>query len=183
MIIHDPEKKRDTGRYLCLILRHHPEVIGITLDEYGWADTAQLIAGVNRTHPLDIESLEDIVKSDEKQRYSWNEDHTKIRAAQGHSIPVDVGLQEKEPPEILYHGSAEKYRQSIEQQGLLPRSRLYVHLSKDKTTAVNTGKRHGRPVVYLIMAGEMYRCGYPFFLSQNGIWLTKEVPYEFMKRI
>ena len=174
---------KNTSKYISLILRHQPEVIGITLDEHGWADVNQLIEGVNKTHPLTGELLEEIVRTDEKQRYSFNEDHTKIRANQGHSIPVDVELKEAEPPEELYHGTGEKYTGSIEQQGLIPKSRLYVHLSKDTETAVKVGQRHGRPVVYTVMAGEMYRDGYQFFLSANGVWLTKEVPVRYLHKI
>lgn len=174
---------KNTSKYISLILRHQPEVIGITLDEHGWADVNQLIEGVNKTHPLTGELLEEIVRTDEKQRYSFNEDHTKIRANQGHSIPVDVELKEAEPPEELYHGTGEKYTGSIEQQGLIPKSRLYVHLSKDTDTAVKVGQRHGKPVVYTVMAGEMYRDGYQFFLSANGVWLTKEVPVRYLHKI
>ena len=174
---------KNTSKYISLILRHQPEVIGITLDEHGWADVNQLIEGVNKTHPLTKELLEEIVRTDEKQRYSFNEDHTKIRANQGHSIPVDVELKEAEPPEELYHGTGEKYTGSIEKQGLIPKSRLYVHLSKDTETAVNVGQRHGKPVVYTVMAGEMYRDGYQFFLSANGVWLTKEVPVRYLHKI
>ena len=174
---------KNTSKYISLILRHQPEVIGITLDEHGWADVNQLIEGVNKTHPLTGELLEEIVRTDEKQRYSFNEDHTKIRANQGHSIPVDVELKEAEPPEELYHGTGEKYTGSIEQQGLIPKSRLYVHLSKDTETAVKVGQRHGKPVVYTVMAGEMCRDGYQFFLSANGVWLTKEVPVRYLKKL
>jgi putative RNA 2'-phosphotransferase len=174
---------KNTSKYISLILRHQPEVIGITLDEHGWADVNQLIEGVNKTHPLTKELLEEIVRTDEKQRYSFNEDHTKIRANQGHSIPVDVELKEAEPPEELYHGTGEKYTGSIEKQGLIPKSRLYVHLSKDTETAVKVGQRHGKPVVYTVMAGEMYRDGYQFFLSANGVWLTKEVPVRYLHKI
>ena len=172
-----------TSKYISLILRHQPEVIGITLDEHGWADTDALIEGVNRTYPLTMEILEEIVRTDEKQRYSFNEDHTRIRANQGHSIPVDVELQEAEPPEILYHGTGEKYTVSIDQEGLIPKSRLYVHLSKDQETAVRVGQRHGKPAVYMIDAGSMYRDGHPFFLSANGIWLIKKVPVQYLYRI
>ena len=174
---------KNTSKYISLILRHQPEVIGITLDEHGWADVNQLIEGVNKTHPLTGELLEEIVRTDEKQRYSFNEDHTKIRANQGHSIPVDVELKEAEPPEELYHGTGEKYTGSIEKQGLIPKSRLYVHLSKDTETAVKVGQLHGKPVVYTVMAGEMYRDGYQFFLSANGVWLTKEVPVRYLHKI
>lgn len=172
-----------TSKYISLILRHQPEVIGITLDEHGWADVNQLIEGVNRTHPLTMEILEEIVRTDEKQRYSFNEDHTKIRANQGHSIPVDVQLRECEPPEVLYHGTGEKYLSSIEAQGLIPKSRLYVHLSKDTETARNVGSRHGRPVILLVYAGQMKRDGYTFYLSENGVWLTREVPVRYLEKI
>ena len=136
-----------TSRYISLILRHKPETIGITLDEHGWADVDELIAGVSRTHPLTMKLLEEIVRTDEKQRYSFNGDKTLIRANQGHSIPVDVELPKLEPPAILYHGTGQKYVPSIDHQGLLPKSRLYVHLSADKDTAVKVGRRHGPPIV------------------------------------
>ena len=174
---------KSTSKFISLILRHKPEVIGITLDDHGWADTKELIEGVNKTHPLTMEMLEEIVRTDEKQRYSFNEDKTRIRANQGHSIPVDADLAELEPPEVLYHGTGEKSVPSIEKQGLRPMSRLYVHLSKDAATARTVGSRHGKPVVYIVLAGEMHRDGYPFFLSANGVWLTREVPVRYLQRI
>ena len=127
-------------------------------------------------------ALELIVAEDEKQRYSFNEDKTLIRANQGHSIPVDVELDEKEPPEVLYHGTGEKYVPSIDRQGLIPKSRLYVHLSRDEETAVKVGTRHGKPVIYKVKSGEMYRDGYKFFCSANGVWLTKEVPVKYLSK-
>ncbi|HCK88230.1 MAG TPA: RNA 2'-phosphotransferase [Erysipelotrichaceae bacterium] len=172
-----------TSRYISLILRHQPEVIGITLDEHGWADVNALIEGVNRTHPLNREILEEIVRTDEKQRYSFNADHTKIRANQGHSIPVDVELKQCEPPEILYHGTGEKYVSSILKEGLIPKSRLYVHLSKDEATAKQVGSRHGKPAVFAVEAGEMHRQGHVFFLSENGVWLVKHVPASYLHRL
>ncbi len=171
-----------TSRYISLILRHKPETIGITLDEHGWANVDELIAGVSRTHPLTMELLKEIVRTDEKQRYSFNEDKTLIRANQGHSIPVDVELPELEPPTILYHGTGQKYVESIDRQGLLPKSRLYVHLSTDKETAVKVGKRHGVPVIYTIQARKMFVDGYLFYCSVNGVWLTKKVPIEYLAR-
>ena len=165
-----------TSKFLSLILRHKPEEIGITLDSHGWAKVEELLTGMKIT----METLEQIVDADEKKRYSFNEDKTLIRANQGHSIPVDVELQEYEPPEFLYHGTAEKYMCSILRDGLIPKSRLYVHLSKDFDTAVNVGKRHGIPVIFRIATGEMYRDGYKFYLSENGIWLTESVPREYM---
>lgn len=171
------------GRFISKILRHKPEIIGITLDEHGWANVDELIAGVNRTLPMDMETLEEIVRTNNKQRYSFNEDKTLIRANQGHSVPVDVELTQAEPPEILYHGTAERFTAAIDAEGLRPMSRLYVHLSKDAETAANVGSRHGKPVVYEVLAGEMHRRGVIFFLSVNGVWLTKEVPKEFLRRI
>lgn len=173
----------EVSKFIALILRHKPETIGITLDEHGWANVDELIEGISKTYPIDVAILEEIVASDNKQRYSFNEDHTLIRANQGHSIQVDVELKKVSPPEILYHGSAEKYEQSIDEQGLIPKSRLYVHLSKDYETAVNVGKRHGRPVIYKVVSGQMEQDGYDFFLSENGVWLTKAVPVQYLEKI
>ena len=167
-----------------MILRHRPEAIGITLDEHGWADVQELIDGINADgkHQLSMELLEKIVRTDEKQRYSFNEDHTLIRANQGHSIPVDVEIQKKTPPDILWHGTGEKYVSAIDVQGLIPKSRLYVHLSSDIETARNVGIRHGKPVIYEIDCRAMVKDGYHFFLSANHVWLTKEVPARYMKK-
>ncbi len=173
---------KETSKFISLILRHKPEEIGITLDEHGWANVDELIAGIAKTQPFDMSMLEEIVRTDEKQRYSFNEDKTLIRANQGHSVPVDVELEQTTPPEILYHGTGEKYSASIEKQGLIPKSRLYVHLSSDYDTAVKVGTRHGKPVVYIVDAGEMQRNGYAFYLSVNGVWLTKNVPLQYLKR-
>ena len=170
----------DISKYIALILRHKPETIGISLDEHGWADVDELIKGISKTYEFDMGMLEEIVATDNKQRYSFNEDHTLIRANQGHSVPVDVELEEVEPPETLFHGTGEKYTASIDEQGLIPKSRLYVHLSSDKETAVKVGQRHGKPVVYVVKSGEMHKDGYIFFRSVNGVWLTKEVPVKFL---
>ncbi|MBD5541521.1 MAG: RNA 2'-phosphotransferase [Lachnospiraceae bacterium] len=173
---------KETSKFISLILRHKPEAIGINLDEHGWADVDELIAGISKTHEFNRDMLEEIVRTDEKQRYSFNENRTLIRANQGHSIPVDVELDEVEPPEELWHGTGEKYVSSIDEQGLIPKSRLYVHLSKDKETAVKVGKRHGQLVLYIVKAGEMYKDGYKFYLSKNGVWLTKEVPVKYLRK-
>ncbi len=117
-------KLNSTSRFLSLILRHKPEAAGITLDEHGWADVGELIAGIRKTRDFDMELLKEIVKTDNKQRYSFSEDYTRIRANQGHSIPVDVELSVAEPPESLYHGTGQKYVESIGQTGLIPKSRV-----------------------------------------------------------
>lgn len=170
-----------TSKYISLILRHKPETIGISLDEHGWANVNDLIDGVNKTHKLDMKMLEEIVETDDKQRYSFNEDKTKIRANQGHSIDVDVELEEAVPPEMLWHGTGIKYVKSIDEKGLIPKSRLYVHLSPDPNTAIEVGKRHGTPAIYCIDALRMHNDGYKFYKSKNGVWLTKHVPAEYFK--
>lgn len=173
---------KKTSKFISLILRHKPEVIGITLDEHGWANVEELIKGVSKTHNLNMEILEQIVREDEKQRYSFNEDKTLIRANQGHSVPVDVELEELEPPRYLYHGTGEKYRDSIDKEGIKSKSRLYVHLSSDMDTAVKVGSRHGKPIVYRVWAERMYEEGIKFYKSANGVWLTKYVAPEYIKR-
>lgn len=172
------------SKFISLILRHHPEAAYIELDEHGWAEVDKLIEGIRRTGKrINRELLEEIVRTDNKQRYSFNEDKTYIRANQGHSVPVDVGLKEQEPPVFLYHGTAAGFLASIEREGLKPMGRLYVHLSKDVETAVNVGKRHGKNVVLKIHSGDMYRDGQAFYLSENGVWLTKKVVPEYFERL
>lgn len=116
------------------------KTIGIRLDEHGWANVEELVAGIAKTYEFNMEILEEIVRTDEKQRYSFNDDKTLIRANQGHSILIDVELEAMEPPMELWHGTGEKYVDSIDRQGLIPKSRLYVHLSKDIDTAIKVGR-------------------------------------------
>ena len=179
------KRLKNTSKFISLILRHNPGAIGISLDEHGWADVQELIAGINRSgeRTLDMETLEEIVRTDEKQRYSFNEDHTLIRANQGHSVLVDVELEEKSPPNILWHGTGEKYVASIDELGLIPKGRLYVHLSSDMETAKKVGSRHGKPVIYEIDCRRMIEDGYHFFLSANHVWLTKEVPAQYLQKL
>lgn len=174
------EQYKELSKFLSLILRHKPEVIGITLDEHGWADIEELLAGINKTRYIDIHMLEEIVKTDNKQRYSFSPDKKYIRANQGHSINVDVELKKETPPAFLYHGTGEQYMGSIEKNGLISKSRLYVHLSTNKETAINVGKRHGKPVCYVVLSYLMVEDGYDFYLSENGVWLTKEVPAKYL---
>ena len=170
------------SKYLSLLLRHSPETAGITIEYLGgWTDVQDLIQKVNQSgsYHLDMETLEEIVKTDNKQRYSFNQDKTKIRANQGHSISVDLELKAQVPTEILYHGTAERFINAIFEKGLLPMSRQYVHLSKDVGTALKVGKRHGNPCILEVKAGQMHQQGFPFYLSENGVWLTEHVPPEF----
>ncbi|MGN1022795.1 MAG: RNA 2'-phosphotransferase, partial [Lachnospiraceae bacterium] len=159
------DERTRTSRFLSRILRHHPEDAGITLDAHGWADVEELIQGINKTgkHRIDRALLEEIVRTDEKTRYAFNEDHTKIRANQGHSVPVDVELAEVVPPDHLWHGTAEKSVPAILREGLLPMGRLYVHLSGDRETAKKVGLRHGKPVIFLVDCRSMAEAGYRFY--------------------
>lgn len=177
------KKEQQLSKYISLILRHQPQAAGITLDEHGWADTKELIAGINKTHSIDMALLEKIVAEDEKQRYSFNEDKTLIRANQGHSINVDVELKQSEPPKILWHGTGKKFTDSIDKIGLIPKSRLYVHLSADTETAKKVGARHGIPIIYKVNAEQMSEDGFLFYKSENGVWLTKSVPIKYLEKI
>ncbi len=169
------------SRFIALVLRHKPEAAGIVLDSNGWADTENLIQGIRKTKDptFTLEKLAEIVYTDEKGRYSFSEDLRRIRANQGHSVNVDVELEEVEPPNFLYHGTATKYIAGIEKEGLIPKSRLYVHLSETIATATSVGQRHGKPVVYTIHAHKMFKDGYKFYKSVNDVWLTKEVPTKY----
>ena len=169
------------SKFLSLVLRHHPEKIGVALDRHGWADVDALIAGMAKTRTFDRPYLEKIVRCDAKQRYAFNANGTKIRANQGHSIPVDVEPEQRVPPDILWHGTGEKSVARILEEGLQPMGRLYVHLSRDPETAEKVGSRHGRPVVFKIDAGQMAREGWRFYLSANGIWMTEKVPPVYLK--
>ncbi len=169
---------KSLSKFLSLILRHQPQKVGIELDEHGWADVEELC---RRVRGLDRATLEQIVAQDEKQRYSFSADGKLIRANQGHSIPVDVEPAELEPPEILYHGTGEKFAASIRAQGLIRKSRLYVHLSGDTETARKVGQRHGKPLIFLVESGKMFADGFKFYRSVNGVWLTEHVPAKYLK--
>lgn len=171
------------GKFLSLVLRHNPQAAGITLDGHGWADVEALLAGVCRTgRRIDMETLERIVRENNKKRYSFNEDHTKIRANQGHSLQVDVELREAKPPQYLYHGTAARFHSSIQQEGIRKMGRQYVHLSGDFRTAMEVGRRHGSPVVITIHAEAMAADGIAFYRSENGVWLCEYVdPQYFVK--
>lgn len=170
--------------FLSLVLRHKPDAAGIFLDEHGWANVEDLINGIKNTgRNINMSILEDIVETDSKQRYSFNEDKTLIRANQGHSVPVDVNLEKMKPPKFLYHGTADQFLNSIMEEGLKPMNRLYVHLSTDIETAIRVGKRHGNPVVLKIHSNQMYEEGCIFYLSKNGVWLTRGVQIKYLEQI
>ncbi|MHC4945992.1 MAG: RNA 2'-phosphotransferase [Planctomycetota bacterium] len=169
------------SKFLSYVLRHKPEKIGLELDGQGWASIDDLIectCASGRT--LDRALLMEVVRTNDKQRFAISDDGTRIRASQGHSIPVDLELEPSEPPELLFHGTADRFLDSILAKGIQPRNRQHVHLSLDHATAVKVGQRHGRPVVLEIEAKAMHSSGHPFFLSANNVWLALEVPPEFL---
>ena len=170
------------GKFISKILRHQPGLIGISLDEHGWAEVQDLIAGVRAAgHPdFDMAVLEEIVETNNKKRYSFSDDKQLIRANQGHSIPVDVELPVTSPPATLWHGTADRFVPSIMEQGIRSMNRLYVHLSPDMETALKVGRRHGKPVILRIDSKQMEADGAVFYLSVNGVWLTKEVPAKYI---
>lgn len=172
------------SKFLSLILRHKPEEVGITLDSKGYADVEELLRGINSSGRfIDKAMLESIVVNDNKGRYSFNADKTKIRANQGHSIKVDVELCEVNPPEVLYHGTATRFVDSILRDGLKSMSRLYVHLSSDIETAIKVGKRHGRVLVFEVDTRRMSEDGIKFYLSKNGVWLVDFVDSKYLKEV
>lgn len=174
--------RKRISKFLSLVLRHRPEVLELQLDENGWASVEELLQKMNRgPYALSFEDLKEIVETNDKQRFIFSDDYSHIRANQGHSMSVDLGLQEKVPPGILYHGTATQNLESIKVKGLIKGSRNHVHLSSDHETGVKVGSRHGEPVVLEIQAMNMYQAGLVFYLSENGVWLTDQVPVEFIK--
>jgi len=171
------KEKPNISKFLSLVLRHKPETIGLTLDKNGWADTSDLLEKLNtRGFEISFARLEQIVATNDKKRFAFNIDQSRIRANQGHSIHVELGLPKSEPPPNLYHGTSEKSGKSILLQGLVKSKRQFVHLSNDVETALSVGRRHGRAVVFTVAAGLMSNEGFTFYLSANHVWLTDHVP-------
>jgi putative RNA 2'-phosphotransferase len=169
------------SRFVSRVLRHAPESVGLRLDEAGWVDVDALVAAAARAGvALDGPTLRRVVAENDKQRFALSPDGLRIRASQGHSVAVELGLEPLAPPDLLFHGTAERSLDSIRAGGLVPGRRTHVHLSADEATAVNVGRRHGRPVVLRVRAGEMHRAGHAFFRSDNGVWLTAAVAPHYL---
>ncbi len=173
----------DHSRFLSLVLRHQPETIGLQLDDQGWADIDELLARLAaKGRNLGRKQLEKIVLDNDKQRFAISEDGLRIRANQGHSIKIDLGLAACEPPDRLYHGTASRFLDAILAEGLRPGQRQHVHLSADWQTARKVGARHGKPVVLEIDARAMRQAGLAFYRSDNGVWLIDGVPPVFIRQ-
>jgi putative RNA 2'-phosphotransferase len=175
------EREVKISKFLSLVLRHKPEKIGIELDQNGWISIPDLLKACSK-HKFYITPLElqTVVTNNDKQRFSISEDGTKIRANQGHSIAIELGYIPIEPPEILYHGTAERFLSSILNIGLVKGNRHHVHMSSDRT-AHKVGSRHGKPVILEIMSIKMHQQGYQFYQSENGVWLVDHVPAIYLK--
>jgi putative RNA 2'-phosphotransferase len=180
----DPERLVKISKWMAKHLRHQPERIGLELDEAGWAAVDQLLdqAAAHR-FPFTRAELEAVVATNNKARYELDASGSRIRARQGHTIAVDLGLEARPPPTVLYHGTAEATLPAILAEGLRPMRRQHVHLSVDVATAVTVGRRHGRPVVLEVAAGALAAAGTPFWLSTNGVWLTDGVPASHLRRL
>ncbi len=176
------KRKTKISKFLSLVLRHKPEEINLSLDENGWANTAELLEK-SAAHDFNflLDELEAVVTTNDKKRFSFDETKKKIRANQGHSIAVDVGFEEKVPPPVLYHGTAEKNLDSILKDGLEKRARHHVHLSIEIEMARNVGIRYGKPIILQIDASAMAADGIKFYVSENGVWLVDSVPPKFLK--
>ncbi|WP_341841179.1 RNA 2'-phosphotransferase [Chitinophaga caseinilytica] len=177
---HDPYKH--ISKFLSLVLRHQPEKIGLRLDVQGWAEIGELIeksaaSGMRFTR----EELLETVRTNDKQRFALNPGQTAIRASQGHSVAVELALPVMTPPETLYHGTVEKFLESIRSGGLQKMKRQHVHLSANLQTAGQVGARRGKPVILKVRSGDMHRRGHIFHISENGVWLTDAVPPEFLE--
>lgn len=169
------------SKFLSFVLRHKPEEIGLKLDRSGWVDVDELLLKLKKANrKLSRDELVQIVENNNKKRFTLSEDGSRIRAAQGHSVDVDLGLEPQCPPNELYHGTASSSLDAIFADGLVPGRRQQVHLSIDPETAVRVGQRHGKPVVLRVDARQMYENGFEFFCADNGVWLTDTVPASYL---
>jgi putative RNA 2'-phosphotransferase len=169
------------SKFLSLVLRHKPDAIGLALDSQGWAGIDELIEKANAAGTkFDRGALMRVVETSDKKRFSISPDGLCIRAAQGHSVSVELGLSPRQPPPVLYHGTATRFVRSILLQGLTPQARQHVHLSSDEATALRVGERHGKAYIFRVDALAMQAKGFKFYLSDNGVWLTDQVPPEFL---
>ncbi len=170
-----------TSKFLSLVLRHEPERIGLKLDSAGWVNVEDLLEALSRNgFALTREQLNHIVETNSKKRFAFSEDGLRIRANQGHSVDVDLQYEPQTPPELLYHGTATRFLDSIREKGLLRMERHDVHLSAQKNVTMQVGGRHGKPVLLIIRTGEMHRSGHIFRRSANGVWLVDHVPAQFI---
>jgi len=177
----DEKQKNQTSKLLSLVLRHQPEHINLSLDQNGWAMVDELLDRLaDHGEAISMDQLEEIVATNLKKRFAFNEDYTKIRANQGHSIDVELNLIPQQPPAFLFHGTIEMFIGSIQELGLQKMNRQHVHLSADIETAQKVGSRRGKPIILKIQSELMHQNGISFFLSENNVWLTDAVPAHYI---
>lgn len=170
------------SKYLSLILRHQPELIGLELDAAGWTDVEDLLRRINASgKSFTREQLEHVVQTSPKRRFAFSDDGSRIRANQGHSIEVDLQYDATVPPATLYHGTATRFLNSIRQQGLLKMKRHHVHLSAETVVTMQVGSRHGKPTLLTIDAKAMHSEGHTFYVTTNRVWLVDHVPVRFIQ--
>ena len=180
----NPEQTKKISKRLSLHLRHEPGELGLTLQEGGWVSVETLLVNFSRKYgKLSRTELEEVVRDNDKRRFSFDESGSKIRANQGHSVEVDLQLQPQTPPELLFHGTNANALQTVLAEGLKKMSRHHVHLSPDTQTATKVGSRRGKPILLMVRSGDMHRAGHQFYCSDNGVWLTDEVPSEFLEAL
>lgn len=172
----------ETSKFLSYILRHEPKSIGLILDSAGWANINELVQLANTSgNNITLEQIHAVVENDKKGRFSISDDRQFVRAVQGHSLKtIDLNLEEAIPPVSLLHGTAQRFIEKINDEGLLPKERQYVHLTEDYDTAIKTGMRYGKPVVLDIDSRRMQEDGYKFYQAENNVWLTSAVPSAYI---
>lgn len=178
----DEKRKTKISKFLSLILRHKPEVVGLTLEENGWVSVEKLMkacSGYGKS--FSFAELKEVVETNDKKRFAFDKTGKRIRASQGHSLEIEIEFEEKTPPAILYHGTAEKNLGVIFTDGLKKMSRHYVHLSADIETAKKVGTRHGKPIIFEINTEKMLEENYKFYISANSVWLVESVPPKFLE--
>lgn len=175
------EERVQTSKFLSYILRHRPDEIGLELDRAGWVEVdTLLVRAAEHGQTLTPDELEEVVATNDKQRFELSEDHSMLRARQGHSVTVELGYEPVAPPEILYHGTPERNLPSIREQGLLKGKRHHVHLSESIETTMKVAMRYGRPVLLTIQSARMHAEGLLFYRTGNGVWLTDCVPAKYL---
>ncbi len=171
------------SKYLAKYLRLAPHELGLSLQPGGRVLVDELLTAAEKSgFRISYDELVDCVETNDKQRFAFDETGDLIRANQGHSVEGDLQLEERQPPEMLYHGTVERFLPSILEEGLIRGKRHHVHLSKDVETARKVGARRGKPVILKVDAGRMHREGHKFLLSANGVWLTDTVPPGYVLR-
>ncbi len=176
------KERRKKSKFLSLVLRHQPDTIGIELDPAGWVDVEVLLSALTRhNRSMSRVALDEVVRTNDKQRFTFNQDHTRIRANQGHSVQIELGYEPATPPEILFHGTPQQFVEAIVKQGLKKMNRHHVHLHIDIATSTAVGQRRGKPVLLRVRSLDVHLAGHEFLVTPNDVWLTDHVPTKYIE--